>query len=212
MINKFKGKLSQWKGYQPNLSARLFVLNHFLLPAIIYFLACWRPPQSHIKMINSLTYNFLWGGDGTSRKIVKVYLKTCMLPKQWGGLGLMDVSLMSSKLATKRITRSMDNKITGLFFCTDTALSFSLKSLRLGMGSIVGRFSSPRNNLIIRALLWLKECGLLGTITGTNCVSLITINLCPILLKRNPCGLVYLVLTLTDLSLSRLTNFGRWDL
>ena len=28
VMDKFKAKLLGWKGYQPNLSARLFVLNH----------------------------------------------------------------------------------------------------------------------------------------------------------------------------------------
>ena len=101
VFNKFKCKMIKWKGYQPNLASRLFVLNHFLLPSVIYFLSCWRPPQSHIKMLNPLINNFLWGGDGDNKKIVKVSLKTCMLPKQFGGLGLMDINLMSTKLAAK---------------------------------------------------------------------------------------------------------------
>ena len=107
ILNKFKGKLIQWKGYQPNLSSRLFVLNHYILPSLIYFLSCWRPPQAHLKLVNSLVTNFLWGGDGTSRKMVKVAYKTCVLPKHLGGLGLMDLNHMSLKLSAKWIVRSM---------------------------------------------------------------------------------------------------------
>lgn len=44
VMGKIKRKFEYWQGYQPSLSSRLFVLNHFLLPATIFFLSCWRPP------------------------------------------------------------------------------------------------------------------------------------------------------------------------
>lgn len=37
VLDKFRLKLKRWQGYQPNFFARLFVLNHFLLPSTIFF-------------------------------------------------------------------------------------------------------------------------------------------------------------------------------
>ena len=61
-------------------------------------------------MLNSITSSFLWGGTSLNRKISKVSLNTCMLPKHLGRLGLLDIRLMSIKLAAKWITRAMDSK------------------------------------------------------------------------------------------------------
>lgn len=44
VMDKMKKKFEYWQGYQTSLSARLFVLNHYLLPAVIFYLSCWHPP------------------------------------------------------------------------------------------------------------------------------------------------------------------------
>ena len=60
-------------------------------------------------MINPLISHFLWGGVAGEKKISKVSLKVCMLSKQQGGLGLMDIRLMSTKMAAKWIIRALDS-------------------------------------------------------------------------------------------------------
>ena len=85
-------------------------------------------------MLNSLTNNFLWGGDGSNRKIVEVALKTCMLPKQFGGLGLMDVNLMSIKLSAKWIARSMGNQDYWPLSIHKNCSKFQLKDLKAWTG------------------------------------------------------------------------------
>lgn len=86
-------------------------------------------------MINSLSNNFLWGGDGSNnRKVVKVALKTCVLPKQLGGLGLMDINLMSLKLAAKWIVRSMDSSDYWATLIQRSCKKFQLKDRKAWSG------------------------------------------------------------------------------
>ena len=40
VYDKFFTTIQKWKGYQPSLSSRLFVLNHYILPCLVYYLAC----------------------------------------------------------------------------------------------------------------------------------------------------------------------------
>ena len=134
VVDKFKSKLNRWKGYQPNLPSRAFVLNHFILPSLVFFLSCWRPPQSHLKMINSVISSFLWGGTGQDKKMCKVSLKTCFLPKTMGGLGLLDVNLLAIKLASKWIYRAMGSSDYWAQLLTRNCPKFCLKSLKAWSG------------------------------------------------------------------------------
>lgn len=77
------------------------MLNHFIVPAVIYFMSCWRPFESHLKQLNQLASNFLWGGKPNEKKIHKVAYSVCTLSKSQGGIGLMDVSKLGDKLASK---------------------------------------------------------------------------------------------------------------
>lgn len=107
VMNKIKTKFQLWWGYQTSLAARVFVLNHYLLPTIIYFISCWSPPKSHLKEFFSLVTSFLWGGDGIQHKVAKVAYSTCILPRKNGGLGLLDIEGIGKKLAAKWIVRSL---------------------------------------------------------------------------------------------------------
>ena len=88
VVSKFRSKVLSWQNYQPNLSARSFVLNHYLLPSLIYFLACWKPAMYQLNQIHALARQFLWGGE---KKIPKVSWKICCTPKDKGGLGILDI-------------------------------------------------------------------------------------------------------------------------
>ena len=134
VLEKFKAKLALWKGYQSSLASRLFVLNHYILPATIFFLSCWRPPQAHIRKVISIATSFLWGGTGFDRKIAKVSYKCCILPKHLGGLGLMDISKMSVKLASKWVVRSIDSIDYWALLVNKHCSNFQLKDLKAWTG------------------------------------------------------------------------------
>ena len=113
---KLEKKFIYWQTHNASLPSRLLILNHFILPSVIYFLSCWRPPDSHLKQLIKLTTNFLWGGNWGDRKMHKVSYTTCILPKDSGGLGLMDVVSMADKLSSKWILRSSFHKDYWAYF------------------------------------------------------------------------------------------------
>lgn len=82
----------KWKGYHTSLAFSLFVLDHNVLPSLVYLLAWWKPTKSHRNSITSLAIQFLLSGDGEIEKFNKVSFKSCVLPKDTGSLGHLDIS------------------------------------------------------------------------------------------------------------------------
>lgn len=84
VVSKLKQKLLKWQAHQSLVSSRAFVLNHYLLPSLIYFLACWTPARYQLNQIFSLARNTLWGGDADHSRAPKVAWDICCLPKKKG--------------------------------------------------------------------------------------------------------------------------------
>ena len=89
------------------------VINHFIIPMVIFFLSCWRPPKEDLKYFTALCRNFLWGGDPWIRKMAKVKWEFCCTPRVEGGLGIIDIREMADRLAAKWILRGMLNPNLG---------------------------------------------------------------------------------------------------
>lgn len=99
-------KFDRWAKTMLSMAGKILVINHFIIPSIIYFLACWRPPETALKKFSSLCRNFLWGG-GTDYRLPKVSWDVCTLHKDRGGLGILNISEMANRLASKWIVRSL---------------------------------------------------------------------------------------------------------
>ena len=85
------------------------VINHFIIPMVIHFLSCWRPPEEDLNYFTALCRNFLWGGDPWIRKMAKVKWDFCCASKIEGGLGIIDIKDMADRLAAKWILRGLLN-------------------------------------------------------------------------------------------------------
>lgn len=109
-MSKFILKLIKWQHVQSSVSGRAFILNLFILPSLIYFLSCWYPVKYQLKQALSLARSFLWGGLEGQNKQAKVSWETCYLPKFEGGLGILDLERLSTKLATKWIHRATSSQ------------------------------------------------------------------------------------------------------
>ena len=89
------------------MAGKVLIINHFIIPTVSYFLACWRPPERALAQFNSLCRNFLWSGSTTDYKVPKVKWDTCILKKDKGGLGIPNIIELANRLASKWIVRSM---------------------------------------------------------------------------------------------------------
>ena len=83
------------------------ILNHYIIPSIIYFLSCWHPTSSQIKEFVALCRNFLWGGDPWTKKIAKVRWQLCTVPVQSGGLGIKNIEELADRMAAKWVLRGL---------------------------------------------------------------------------------------------------------
>lgn len=142
VYDKFFSVIQKWKGYQPSLSS--FVLNHYILPCLVYYLAFWKPTKTQMKSIHSLTGKFLWGSSGDQRTICKVSLRACVLPKSKGGLGLLNLEQLASKLAAKWIAKSIDSEDFWAVLIKRSCHLFSLEERKSWTGfSAVQIYLSP---------------------------------------------------------------------
>lgn len=49
VLEKIKQKADRWKGSLVSMAGRVLIINKFIIPFVIYFLACWRPPENAMK-------------------------------------------------------------------------------------------------------------------------------------------------------------------
>ena len=106
-LDRIKSKLERWRNNLLSMAGRILVINKYIIPTIIYFLACWRPPEKALKQFNSLCRNFLWSGSTTDYRIPKVKWDICTHQKDKGGLGILNSEEMANRLASKWIVRSL---------------------------------------------------------------------------------------------------------
>ncbi|KAH7415806.1 hypothetical protein KP509_14G061700 [Ceratopteris richardii] len=109
VCDKFKKGLAVWYDSNSSLPHRSFILNHYLLPKLVYFLSCWTPSKKLLNQVISMAKRFLWGGSANRKKIAKVPWDICCMNKEKGGLGLRCPKKMADILSAKWILRSIDN-------------------------------------------------------------------------------------------------------
>ncbi|KAH7404105.1 hypothetical protein KP509_15G010900 [Ceratopteris richardii] len=105
MLDKFRAKIFKWSDVQHSISHRSFILKHYILPSLTYFLSCWQPNKKQMGQAISLARKFLWSNS----KIPKVAWNTCCMKKSEGGLGLICPSRMAIQMAAKWIYRSLSS-------------------------------------------------------------------------------------------------------
>lgn len=58
-LEQVESKLNRWKTKPLNIAGRCLVLNHYIIPSIIYFLSCWVPKKVEMQQFIKLCKNFL---------------------------------------------------------------------------------------------------------------------------------------------------------
>ncbi|XP_071739167.1 uncharacterized protein [Rutidosis leptorrhynchoides] len=97
IIDKFKKRLSDWKARSISFGGRLTLVKSVLSSLPLYFFSLFRAPGSLTKLLESLRYNFFWGGSGNIKKISWVKWEKVLLPYGSGGLNIG--SLIAKNLA-----------------------------------------------------------------------------------------------------------------
>ena len=62
VMNKVEVKLARWRKRKLNLAGRRMIINHYIIPLLVYYISCWQPTDAQLKEFVVLCRNFLWGG------------------------------------------------------------------------------------------------------------------------------------------------------
>jgi len=99
LIDKVGTRLSAWKGRLLNKAGRLRLVNYVLTSIPTYHLTVFRVQKWAIKKIDKLRRSFLWkGAKKANGGHCLVKWSKVMKPKNFGGLGILDLDLFSRAL------------------------------------------------------------------------------------------------------------------
>lgn len=95
VLAKCKQRLASWKRRFLSFAGRVTLIKSVLSNLPIYYLSLFKMSAGVAKEFVSIQSNFLWGGDGSRRKIHLVKWKVISKSKQQGGLGVKRIRLMN---------------------------------------------------------------------------------------------------------------------
>lgn len=104
VLSKLAVKLNRWENTTLSFAGKILAINHYIIPATLFFLAC-RPLEQALKAVHQVCSVFLWSGSATGKKILKVKWSYCILGKEQGGLGILDIAELANRLTSKWIIR-----------------------------------------------------------------------------------------------------------
>jgi exonuclease III len=109
LLSSFSKRLSSWTFRALNLPSRLILLKAILQALPIYAFSVLAAPRFVLNTIKSLQRNFLWQGLNKEKKIALVSWEKICRPKEQGGLGIRDPSIMNKVLSAKIWWRWLKN-------------------------------------------------------------------------------------------------------
>lgn len=101
LLDQLSNKLFSWGNKHLSLGGRIVLLNSVLNAIPIFYLSFFKMPVGVVKKVVRIQREFLWGGTEGGRKISWVSWKVVCQPKEVGGLGVRDVSLVNLSLLAK---------------------------------------------------------------------------------------------------------------
>lgn len=101
LIDTVKEKLSGWKANHLSFAGRVTLSKSVIQAIPIYTMMTTLIPKSCLNEIQRLQRNFIWGDLEDKKRMHLVKSDTLILPKECGGLGVKDLSLMNKACLMK---------------------------------------------------------------------------------------------------------------
>ena len=106
LVDKVKTKLSKWEHRDLSFEGKIHVIKSLTLSTLLYALEMQVIEAKYIKDLNDILWEFLWSG----KKKCQVSRKVCTLPKDQGGLGMIDLSTLIKVKRIKWVIRILESK------------------------------------------------------------------------------------------------------
>ncbi|XP_068483362.1 uncharacterized protein [Phaseolus vulgaris] len=105
VLERVQGKLSRWRGRCLSLAGRICLIKSVLSSIPLFFMSLFKLPSVVAEKLVRLQRNFLWGWGSDGRKIAWVSWKKVCEPRDYGGLGVIDLRKFNLALLGKWIWR-----------------------------------------------------------------------------------------------------------
>jgi hypothetical protein len=101
IAEKMGKKLSGWKGNMLSASDRLTLVNACLSSITLYMLSFLEAPKDFLKKADIIRKRMIWQEMEDKKKYHLMKWDTVCLPKDCGGLGVLDLAIMNKSLLCK---------------------------------------------------------------------------------------------------------------
>lgn len=99
LIEKLERRLQSWHGRLLSRGGRVQLTRSVLSALPIYYMTCFKLPSWVIRRIDHIRRSFLWGAKLSNGRVLSlINWDTVCLPREWGGLGLIDLALQNVSL------------------------------------------------------------------------------------------------------------------
>ncbi|GKV35115.1 hypothetical protein SLEP1_g43429 [Rubroshorea leprosula] len=92
LVEGFRKKLLKWNRCWLSFGGKLTLLSYVLSSLLVFLMSVYLAPKGIIKILDKIRREFLWGGQGESRKINWVKWQQVCRNRDEGGLGVKDVT------------------------------------------------------------------------------------------------------------------------
>jgi hypothetical protein len=110
IIEKFGKKMNPWQGRDLVMVGHSTLINSSLTSLALYMLFFYRIPPGVKKKMDMHRASFLWIGDKNKIKYHMIIWPIVCLPKDQGGLGILDLDVMNISLLSKWLWRLFNEK------------------------------------------------------------------------------------------------------
>nr|GFC30000.1 RNA-directed DNA polymerase, eukaryota [Tanacetum cinerariifolium] len=112
VISKVSSRLSKWKLNLLSIGGRLSLLKSVLTSIPLYHMSIFKVPISVLNHLESIRQNFIYGVDGSDRKLAWIGWNMVLTSKKNGGLGVSSFFSHNRTLLFKWVWRFLTNGLS----------------------------------------------------------------------------------------------------
>ena len=105
LMSKMKSKLDIWRSRDLSLEGKTYLIQSIAISQILYAIEMKEISENYIKSIDNILWNFLW-----SAKKCTINKSICTLPRNQGGLGLIDLKTVIKVKRIKWVIKVLKDK------------------------------------------------------------------------------------------------------